>query len=356
MRRAVRIKSSINKHKLAPIKEFAIEYNRCVNYFIRKLWSNNIMSGKFLDKEFTDVGNRFKLTARLIQCAGKQALQIVKSQRKKSKRQQRMPRFKKLVTELDTRFWEFSEVENSFEWIKFHSGFKYYIPFNRTVMWNRWVDRGFTLSKSIRLIVKGSNLYIDFIFEKENPLLKTKGDIIGIDLGYVDIGRCSDGQILGQNTNTLIKSFDKWEKNTHKQITDYCYSELKKLDLTGIKQVTIENLKSVKSRTRGKFSRKHNRRMSHWLYAKVTNWLERYCEENGVRLEKVSPYKTSQYCRICNNWDRRNRNGVVFKCVHCGHTDNADTNASQNIRLLGLAGVYSLRSLQANLKVANKCP
>ena len=44
-------------------------------------------------------------------------------------------------------------------------------------------------------------------------------------------------------------------------------------------------------------------------------------------------------------WDRRSRSGKVFRCIHCGHRDDADMNGAQNIRLLGLAGVYSLRSL-----------
>jgi len=123
---------------------------------------------------------------------------------------------------------------------------------------------------------------------------------------------------------------------------------MKKLELNETKTLVIENLKRVKSKTRGMFSRAHNRRLSHWLYARVTKWLEQRCEEQGVRLVKVLPYKTSQFCRFCGNWDRRNRKGDKFSCVHCGHTDRADSNAAENLKLLGLAGVYSLRLLKTS--------
>ncbi|HIH96586.1 MAG TPA: hypothetical protein HA348_03785 [Thermoplasmata archaeon] len=43
--------------------------------------------------------------------------------------------------------------------------------------------------------------------------------------------------------------------------------------------------------------------------------------------------------------DRRNRRGERFLCLRCGHETNADCNASRNLEALGLAGVYSLRSL-----------
>ena len=96
------------------------------------------------------------------------------------------------------------------------------------------------------------------------------------------------------------------------------------------------------------FSRKHNKRLSHQLYAKTTQWLEQHCEELGVSIEYKSPYKTSQYCRLCGKWDKRNRKGEKFECVHCGHIENADYNASKNLELLGLARAYSLRSLPSS--------
>lgn len=349
MIRSVKIASPLNKGKQEQVHQFLETYQNCVNYFVAKLWSEQKFSGRYLDKEYIQsTKQRFNLTVRLIQCAAKQAFEIVKSQRRKSKRQRRMPRFRKLTANLDNRFWQITSEQNSFEWLKLQSGFTFYLPFKKTGMWNKWTDKGFTLSKSIRLYMKRGKLIIEFLFEKDAPELKTEGTTEGLDLGYVNLAVCSNGQTIGESVNSYIKSFAKREKHTHKQIEQRAFYELKKLDFSNINLLTIENLKSVKSKTRGMFSRKHNRRLSHWLYAKVTKWLEQRCEEAGVQLVGVSPWKTSQFCRFCGKWDRRNRRGDKFRCVHCGHEEQADSNASQNLKLLGLAEVYSLRSLKTS--------
>lgn len=349
MIRSVKVASPLNKGKLGEAHQFLETYNNCVNYFVARLWSDGRLNGKYLGNgHIGSAKRRFKLTARLIQCAGKQALEVVKSQRKKSRRQQRMPRFRVLTANLDSRFWRIEGEANSFEWVKLQSGFTFYLPFKKTKMWNKWVGRGFVLSKSIRLSLKRGRLMIEFLFEKETPEPKIEGAVEGLDLGYVNLGVCSDGQVAGEQISECIKGFAKRQKHTHRQIKQRAFAELKRLDLSGIRILAIENLKKVKSKTRGMFPRLHNRRLAHWLYAEVAKWLERSCEEAGVQLVRVSPWKTSQFCRFCGNWDRRNRRGDRFRCVHCGHEEQADANASHNLKLLGLAGVYSLRSLQTS--------
>lgn len=356
--RSVKIHSPINKGKYEGIHSFLVTYNECVNYFIKRLWSEHKLEGRFLDAKYVDGAKRhFNLTARLIQCAGKQAVEIVKSQCEKSKRQ--MPRFKTLSATLDSRFWELGELTNEFEWVKLQSGFKFFVPFKKSTMWRKWEQEGFTLNKSLRISIRHGKLVLEFFFEKDAPEFKTEGETGGLDLGYVNLATCSDKQVAGKHLNKFIRTFHKREKHTHETITNKCYQELKKLDLSNISSLVVENLKKVKNGTRGKFSRTHNRRLSHWLYAKVINWLAMRCEEQGIRLQFKSPYKTSQRCPVCGKWDRRNRNGEKFRCIFCGHEDHADSVGSQNLKLLGLAGVYSLRLLNTlsedKLRKLNTC-
>ncbi|MEM4204915.1 MAG: zinc ribbon domain-containing protein, partial [Candidatus Methanomethylicaceae archaeon] len=70
------------------------------------------------------------------------------------------------------------------------------------------------------------------------------------------------------------------------------------------------------------------------------------CEEEGIRLEFKSPYKTSQRCPLCGNIDRKNRRADRFICTCCGFEEHADIVGAMNLKALGLAGAYSLRSLQ----------
>lgn len=164
----------------------------------------------------------------------------------------------------------------------------------------------------------------------------------------------SDGQNVGQDVVADIRAFPKRKKHTHAQIKARMGQAIKQIDWSNIRVLCIEDLKHVKRGKRGTFSRVHNRRLSHWLYAYVADVLARHCEERGRRLEGKSPAYTSQYCHICNRWDRRNRSGDQFKCVNCGYSAHADFNSAYNLELLGLAGVYGLRSLQSqNSKVLN---
>ena len=251
MRGTVRIRSPASRNKFESVRLFLLEYSRCVNHFIEMYWSEQGFDDSYVDSaHMENAKERFSLTARLIQCAGRQALQIVRSQRMKSVRQRRMPRYNALSATLDSRFWTISDERNSFEWVKVQSGFKHFLPFRRTAMWNSWHGAGFTLSKSIRLFIRGSNLYIDFIFEKDAPAPGTEGEVIGMDSGYVDMAVCSDGQVAGKGMNAFIRSFDVREKHTHEQVRQKAFSELKRLDLSGVRTPAIEDLHSVKSRTR----------------------------------------------------------------------------------------------------------
>jgi hypothetical protein len=53
----------------------------------------------------------------------------------------------------------------------------------------------------------------------------------------------------------------------------------------------------------------------------------------GVPVVFVDPRYTSRQCAACGCIDKKNRtNQATFRCVSCGHTANADSNAAINIR------------------------
>jgi putative transposase len=50
------------------------------------------------------------------------------------------------------------------------------------------------------------------------------------------------------------------------------------------------------------------------------------------RVIKVNPRYTSQTCNTCSHTARESRESqALFRCVACGHQDNADVNAARNI-------------------------
>jgi putative transposase len=60
-------------------------------------------------------------------------------------------------------------------------------------------------------------------------------------------------------------------------------------------------------------------------------------EDAGRTVIAVGARHTSQTCHGCGHVDAGNRLGTVFRCLRCGHVDDADTNAARNILRAGLA-------------------
>ncbi len=65
--------------------------------------------------------------------------------------------------------------------------------------------------------------------------------------------------------------------------------------------------------------------------------LEDLARYHGATVVKVNPAFTSQTCYVCKHVARESRESqAVFRCVACGHQDNADVNAAKNIRERGI--------------------
>ena len=65
----------------------------------------------------------------------------------------------------------------------------------------------------------------------------------------------------------------------------------------------------------------------------AVRWQANQC---GAELKMVNPAYTSQRCAECGNIDPKNRRKQAdFKCMACGHEDNADKNAAHNHSIAG---------------------
>jgi hypothetical protein len=64
--------------------------------------------------------------------------------------------------------------------------------------------------------------------------------------------------------------------------------------------------------------------------------LEQKAERYGREIRVVNPAYTSQQCSCCGHIEKANRKTQAdFRCVQCGHTENADINAAKNILAAG---------------------
>jgi transposase len=187
-------------------------------------------------------------------------------------------------------------------------------------------------------------------------------DIIGIDIGLKKLITCSDGEIVEQNPKILNKlnrivskqaNRQRFEEHLKIKLEDKSY---KLSDNRYLKSQTklstfvkTDNRYRIKQFLKGRendlivmenleigYSKTHSKQVNYLLKRlKIQNIktdLLKYCEDFGINTAKINPAFTSQQCPICGSISKENRKTQeTFCCVNCGHTNNADLNASINI-------------------------
>lgn len=333
-----------NSGKLNKVKEIAEEYQRVVNVFIDNLWEQQQFSGSFVKDTTVDSW----LSARLKQAAAKQALSIVKSQRKKKKKHK--PTLNRIVLELDSRFVDIKQDINHFDiWIKFSSiGNKIIInlPSQKHIHFNYFLENGWTIKKSIRLRINENGSFVDIFFEKEAPALHKTGKSKAVDIGYKKLIVSSDGEFIGDSSIyekiARKKQGSKAFKRALIERDELVNTSCKALNLENVKELFAEDLKCVKHKSKGKIRKKFNNKLQRWVYRDVLNKLTMLCEEAGILFVKKAPAFTSQRCSHCGVICKSNRRGEVYKCA-CGMLMDSDLNAAKNILHMGRYGVHALQ-------------
>src|SRR6516225_11505068 len=79
------------------------------------------------------------------------------------------------------------------------------IPINQTAHMNRLWGHGWRTGATIRLGMNRRGLWIELIFEKRRPELRTEGKVIGIDRGFRKAFVTSDGQEIGAELRDQIR-------------------------------------------------------------------------------------------------------------------------------------------------------
>ncbi len=335
--------TQVNKGKIDLLDSLVTEMTVVINKFITTLWQQKDFKSKFVNFKIDTW-----LSARLQQCLGKQALEIVKSQRKRKKKT--MPVFGGTAFNLDSRFVDFQFNNNSFDiWVRLTSignKIKIKLPAKKHKHFNKF--NSWDQSKSIRLIKRHDKYSVECFFEKEESGKKEDGDVVGVDCGYKELLVDSSGKSYDQGMEHVYekiarkKQGSKAFKRSLVERDNLTNQSVNKLDLSSVKELVCEDLVNIKKGTKGKIRKSFTNKLQRWVYAKVLQKLTYLCEEKGVVLTKVPPAYTSQKCSACGVICKTNRKGKSYKCA-CGLEIDADFNAAINISHMG---VYSPHVLQ----------
>ena len=191
----------------------------------------------------------------------------------------------------------------------------------------------------------------------ESPQIEAK-DFIGVDLGVAKIATDSDGNVYSgeEVENVRVRQFRNRQR-LQKKGTRGAKKHLRRLSGkeanfrrhqnhvisktlvaaakgTG-RGIVLEDLKGIRSRTTVR--RRQRARHAGWSFYQLRSFVEYKAKMAGVPVLVVDPRNTSRTCSCCGHCDKANRKSQdKFVCLQCGHSMNADINAAQNLRALGL--------------------
>lgn len=211
------------------------------------------------------------------------------------------------------------------------------------------------------LVYRNGTFYLNAVVDVEEPPLLDAPDVLGIDLGIVNIAADSDGETYsGGQVNGLRKRHAKLRAKLQQKGTHSAKRLLKRrrrqearfaanINHTIAKRVvlkakdtnracSLEDLQGIRSRVT---VRKSQRRQHHsWAFFQLRSFIQYKARLAGVPVFLVNPRNTSRACPACGCVDKANRpNQATFSCVQCYFAGNADTVAARNIAVLGRAAV-----------------
>ena len=195
-------------------------------------------------------------------------------------------------------------------------------------------------------------LYVVVDAPEENPFQPK--DIIGVDLGIVNIATDSTGRNWSservekvrekyERLRSILQSVGTKSAKRHlkklsgkerrfKRDVNHCISKA----LVGYAEgtssaIALEDLKGIRGRVT--FRRRERSRHSKWAFSELRGFIEYKAKLRGVPVIVVDPKNTSRECPLCHYTDEGNRpSRDVFRCLSCGYTAPADYVGALNIR------------------------
>lgn len=185
---------------------------------------------------------------------------------------------------------------------------------------------------------------------------------VGIDIGLKKLITSSDGEIIDQN-KAIINKLNKLNANkiNRRYLIKHLKTKYKDENFTLLNKrylkreynltchVVCDNRYRIKQFLKGRENfnivmedldisdsktdnKKVNNQLRRLAIQQIKNDIIKYSKIQGNKVSLINPAYTSQQCSNCNHVSKDNRKTQErFSCVKCGHTLNADYNASINI-------------------------
>lgn len=340
MKTVATIKLKIPKNKF--LLETMKQYSQSAQYVVDAGWNEGTYSKRKLHKltyhkirEITDLPAQLVCSSRDKACEVLKALWKVKKPTK--------PSFKEYFTiRYDARSFTFKADCVSLATV---NG-RICIPINVPEYYLRYLDWNIRCANLI--LDKKKRLFLYIIFSRDiNVNNCSDGKTVGVDVGINHVAVTSNKQFFNsrqikrkrlrfqrlrsklqakgtRSAKRRLKALSgkekrfmrHWNHVISKQIVDNCNIG---------DTIVLENIKGIRANK----GRRFNFWLHRWSFYQLQEFITYKAIRKGIRVIKVSPYRTSKTCSRCGELGSRSKG--FFVCSHCGYSLNADLNASFNL-------------------------
>uniref|UniRef100_UPI0025E4DB78 RNA-guided endonuclease InsQ/TnpB family protein n=1 Tax=Methanohalobium sp. TaxID=2837493 RepID=UPI0025E4DB78 len=231
--------------------------------------------------------------------------------------------------------------------------------------------RPFDISKirgQADLIYEDGNFYLMLVMEVDEDEVKCyEDDVLGVDLGVVNIATTSDGEVYKgtkadkvrerytslksrlQSAGTWsakkhLKKLSKKERRFKRDLNHRVAKQLVKHAKDTSRAIALENLNGF--RPEATVTKAQRGRLGKWAFSELTRFILYKAKLEGIPVIIINPIYTSQQCSECGYINKSNRQKQAkFRCKRCGHRENADYNASKNIAHRGAVSLPNVLRL-----------
>ena len=242
----------------------------------------------------------------------------------------RKPRLRKLTASLsrDCAILQIAKKAKEYDaWLHIHSiGMK--LKIDIPVKFHKhYHDLTLQGTRCTEFIITEKTIQIPFKIKNQKKQAKT--GVVAIDTGINALASLSTGQQFGTELYKFIERVlrcehgSKGQQKARRALYHYMDTVVKKVtSIEGLTTIVVENLKKITIDTKNpkrRLGKNMRRTIGAWCVGYWFKRLEQACERNRISLNRVASYNTSITCPRCKSVNKRNRNGIVFKCINCGH-------------------------------------
>lgn len=363
---SVKIKPTEEQHQLllATIQAFTSCYNTCLDYG----WHNKTTSKRKIHQAtYYPLRQRTKLPADLVIQARQKACETLSSLDQRKKRGQKVSRPASKLCSVRYNYKSskvnFTDAMVSLSTLKG----RVKVPIKVSAFHQQFSGGKYC---SADLVYRKGKWYLNLVLEFSTPQVKPVTDCLGLDLGVSRLAVSSQAKFYrSRHLHSLVARHQRLRSDLQSQRSKSARKKLKRI--SGYWQrlqrnvnhhisrqivdscpqgftIAMEDLTNIRERTK---HRKEQRQIFHaWAFKQLQDFIVYKAEARGIAVLFVNSKNTSRTCSHCDHVAPGNRKSqTLFTCQACGISLNADFNASQNIRQLGISLLSSLSVNQRNV-------